>query len=90
MTKTELITLIKQEIADRFEKPLDTIGDDTNVLADLGADSLDMTEILVAIEDKLGVRVDDDNIERLGTAAELAQFLEGYLISIGYNATANN
>lgn len=84
MTKSELIKLIKQEVANRFERPPETISDDAHFIKDLGADSLDMTEILVAVEDKLGVRIDDDRIERLATAAEVAEFLESYLSSIGY------
>jgi acyl carrier protein len=89
MTKSELTALIKQELADRYEKPLDTISDDTDLIEDLGADSLEMTEILVSIEDKLGIRIGDDFVERPITPVTLAEFLESYLASVGYQGVPN-
>ncbi|MGE3541446.1 MAG: acyl carrier protein [Candidatus Tectimicrobiota bacterium] len=90
MTKSELIALIKQELADRYEKPLDTISDDTDLIDDLGVDSLDMTEILVSIEDKLGIRIVDDLVDRPSTPVKLAEFLESYLASVGYQDGPSN
>ncbi|SMF95269.1 acyl carrier protein [Methylomagnum ishizawai] len=90
MTKSELTSFIKQEIADRFEKPLDAISDDTDLIEDMGADSLEMTEILVSIEDKLGVRFEDDTIALLSTPAKLAEFMESYLASIDYHGIPTN
>ncbi|KJV05342.1 acyl carrier protein [Methylocucumis oryzae] len=84
MTKDELILLILKEVAERFGKDFDTLGEDTHFINDLGADSLDMTEILVGVEDALNVRIEDPNIERLVTAGQIAEFLQHYLQSIGY------
>jgi acyl carrier protein len=90
LTKDELVLLIRKEVADRFEKDLDTIGEDTHFVNDLGADSLDMTEILVGVEDALDIRVQDQEIERLVTAGQVAEFLERYLQSIGYKGSESS
>lgn len=87
MTKDELVLLIRKDVADRFEKDLDTVGEDTHFINDLGADSLDMTEILVGVEDALDIRVEDPEVEKLVTAAQVAEFLEHYLQSIDYKSS---
>ena len=55
--------------------PVD-ITEDTNVMEDLGADSLDVMEILVAIEDNFGVAVADDEIPNLKTVRDIVEYVE--------------
>ncbi len=50
--------------------PESTFGDD------LGIDSLTMMEIVVAVEDRFGVRVNDDDIEGLRTIGDAADYIE--------------
>ena len=46
-------------------------------LKDLGVDSLDVASIFLAIQEKLGVRVPDDEIDRLTTVRLITGYLDG-------------
>ena len=52
------------------------ITEDTNVMEDLGADSLDVVEILMAIEENFGVSVSDDEIPNLKTVRDIVEYVE--------------
>ena len=49
---------------------------DSDVIKDLGADSLDVVEILMAIEENFGVSVSDDEIPNLKTVRDLVEYVE--------------
>ncbi|MFY9382028.1 MAG: acyl carrier protein [Eubacteriales bacterium] len=53
-----------------------TINKDTYIMEDLGADSLDVVEILLAIEETTGVNVPDEAIVNIHTVGELAEYVE--------------
>lgn len=59
----ELTTLI----AEKFKVSPDRLRPDTNLVADLGADSLDVVEIVMALEDRLGVSIEDAEAEAVRT-----------------------
>lgn len=47
-------------IADRLSRDKTTITEASNIVADLGADSLDIAEIMMDLEDAFGVKLEDD------------------------------
>ncbi len=51
-------------------------GDYDTLLKDLGVDSLDVTSIFLAIQERLGVRVPDDEIDRLNTIHLITTYLD--------------
>ena len=53
-------------------------GDDDKPLKDLGVDSLDIAGIFLAIQEKLGVRVPDAEIDALDTVQRIAQYIDGH------------
>jgi acyl carrier protein len=54
----------------------ETINDKTNIMDDLGADSLDIVEMLMAIEENFGVTVPDDVIPGLKTVGDILEYVE--------------
>ena len=68
------------KIADIVSKQLgadiDDINDNTNIMDDLGADSLDVVEMLMAIEETFGVSVPDEEIPNLKTVRDLIEYVE--------------
>ena len=52
-----MLEKIKELLAKQLRIDIDTIADDSNIIEDLGADSLDVVEMLMAIEDDLGVNM---------------------------------
>lgn len=61
-------------IADRLSKDKATITDASNVIADLGADSLDIAEIMMDLEDAFGVKLEED--QELKTIGDIVTYIE--------------
>ena len=67
---------IKEILAKQMRIDMDTIADDSNIVEDLGADSLDVVEMLMSIEDNLGIIISDDDAAKLKTVRDVADYLE--------------
>lgn len=61
MTDTDaLATKIKEVIANRLSRSIDEVTDEARFIEDLGADSLDLTELLMTLEEEFNIQLDDD------------------------------
>jgi acyl carrier protein len=63
-------------LAEQIGCDVERIHPGSLLIDDLGADSLDLVEIVLAIEDKTGVPVADDRAETLQTAGDILAYLE--------------
>ena len=72
MTKEE----IKEMIARQLRIDENTIEDDSNIVNDLGADSIDLVEMLMMIEERLGITISDEEALELKTVRDVADFIE--------------
>lgn len=52
------------------------ITPETNIIEDLGADSLDVVELITTMEDEFDIIVTDERIRELYTVGEVAEFME--------------
>ena len=59
---SEIASKVIEVIAERLSKDADGITEASNVIADLGADSLDIAEIMMDLEDAFGVKVEEDRL----------------------------
>ena len=71
-----IIEKVKQLVAEQLGIDVNTIKDDSNILEDLGADSLDIIEMLMTLEDEYGVTIPDDKINQVKTISEIAKLIE--------------
>ena len=71
-----IIEKIKEVLAEQLGIDAKNIKDDANILEDLGADSLDIIEMLMALEDEYGVTIPDDQINKVKTVQEVANLIE--------------
>jgi len=69
-------------IAERLSQDKDAITDESNVIADLGADSLDIAEIMMDMEDAFGIKLEEDN-DTLKTIGDIVTFIEGKVAENG-------
>ncbi|HOQ31108.1 MAG TPA: acyl carrier protein [Candidatus Hydrogenedens sp.] len=61
MTDTDaLVSKIKEVIANRLSRSIDEVTDEARFIEDLGADSLDLTELLMTLEEEFNIQLDDD------------------------------
>ena len=70
---------IKVILADEFEVEEDTITEDTNLQEDLGADSLDVTDLDMTIEDEFEIEIPDTEYENIATVGDLVKFIESLI-----------
>ena len=52
------------------------ITEETSLTDDIGADSLDVVELLMDLEDELGIKIPDDAVQGVTTVGELAEVIE--------------
>lgn len=68
---------VKVILAEQFDVEEDTITMDTNLEEDLSADSLDVVDLLMSIEDEFEIEIPDEEIDSIRTVAELVSYIEG-------------
>jgi acyl carrier protein len=67
---------VKAILAEQFDVEEDKITEATDLQDDLGADSLDVVDLLMSIEDEFEIEVPDDEIENLKTVGALVNYIE--------------
>ena len=67
---------IKKLLADQLDVDENEMTMDTNIAKDLGADSLDVVELLMSIEDEFEVEIPDEEIENIRTIGELTEYIQ--------------
>lgn len=67
---------IKKLLADQLDVDENDMTMDTNIAKDLGADSLDVVELLMSIEDEFEVEIPDEEIENIRTIGELTEYIQ--------------
>ena len=72
MVFEKLRTLLAQQL----EISEDKITMDTNIVDDLGADSLDIVELIMAFEEEFGVEIPDEKAEKIRTVADAVKLLD--------------
>ncbi len=70
------IDTVKKIIAEQLCISTDDIKDDANILEDLGADSLDVVELLMTFEDEFNVSIPDDKLEELKTIPQIVKLID--------------
>ena len=67
---------VKAILAEQFDVEEDKVTADTDLQEDLGADSLDVVDLLMSIEDEFGVEVPVEEIENIKTVGALVSYIE--------------
>ena len=67
---------VKAIVSEQFDVEEDSITPDTNLSEDLEADSLDVVDLLMSIEDEFEIEVPDEEIENIKTVDQLVKYIE--------------
>lgn len=67
---------LRSLLAQQLEISEDKITMDTNIIDDLGADSLDVVELIMSLEDEYGIVITDEAVRELYTVREVVEFVE--------------
>ena len=75
MTRKEIMDKVAETVAETLSIEVGELDESTS-FDDYDADSLDRLEVLVALEDALGVEIDDDDASQLKTVGDLVDAIE--------------
>ena len=70
---------VKAILSEQFDVEEDSITPDTSIVDDLGADSLDVVDLLMSIEDEFEIEVPDSEVENIKTVGELVKYIEEHV-----------
>lgn len=74
-----MLEKIQNMLADALNVPVEKVTPDAKIVEDLGADSLDVVELLSQLEDELNIVIPDEEAEQLSTVADVAAAIEKLL-----------
>ncbi len=69
---------IKGIVAENLNVEESTITDATSFKEDLGADSLDLFELVMALEEKYGVEIPTEDLEQIATVGDVKNYIEAH------------
>ncbi|MBI4974272.1 MAG: acyl carrier protein [Candidatus Omnitrophica bacterium] len=67
---------IRQIIADQLGVKKEEVTDSAKFVDDLGADSLDTVELVMALEEEFGIEIPDEDAEKLATVGDALRYIE--------------
>ncbi len=71
-----IVDKIKSILAEQLDVDAEELTLETDIARDLNADSLDVVEILMSLEDEFSVEIPDEEIENIKTIGDLAEYIE--------------
>jgi acyl carrier protein len=66
---------VKKIIAEQLGVSEDQITDDAKFIEDLGADSLDQVELIMALEEEFGADIPDEDAEKMTTVGKAVEYI---------------
>ena len=69
---------IKAIVAEQLSADPEKITLETSIIDDLGADSLDIVELVMALEEKYGVEIPDEDAEKINTIGDIVNYVESH------------
>jgi acyl carrier protein len=78
MTREEVLDRIREHLATELEVDRDRIAESTRFREDLEADSLDLVELVVELEDSYGVRIPDEEAAKILTVGQAADYVAAH------------
>lgn len=75
MTRGEVFSLVREHLASELEVEADRIEEGTRFKEDLDADSLDLYELVMELEDRYGIAVSEEQAARIETVGDAVSFV---------------
>lgn len=73
---SEVATRVREIIAEQLMVDVEEVVDEANLVDDLGADSLDAVELVMALEQELEIEISDEEAETIKTVGQAIALVE--------------
>ncbi len=74
-SKDEIFEILRKVIVDELDVDPDSVKPGARFQEDLGADSLDLVELTMKLEDEFGIKVPDEDVEKLTTVQSVVDYI---------------
>lgn len=78
MTRDEVLELIRAHLSTELEVEPERIAEGTRFREDLEADSLDLVELIMELEDRYGIRIPDEQAVKILTVGQAADYVAAH------------
>ncbi|NEO54679.1 MAG: acyl carrier protein [Okeania sp. SIO3B5] len=79
MGQDEILDKVQTIVADQLEKKKEEVKPESNFASDLGADSLDTVELVMALEEEFEIEIPDEEAEKISTVQAAVDYIENQL-----------
>ena len=79
MSHEEILAQLKPVVAEQLGVDESEVREDASFTEDLNADSLDLVELIMSLEEKFGLQISDEDAEKLTTVGEAVEFISEHV-----------
>ena len=90
MGESHIAEKVRQIVASQLTVKVDELKPEAHFIEDLGADSLDTVELVMALEGEFGIEIPDEDAEHILTVGKLVDYLEQKLSATKRGGSAND
>jgi len=73
---SEIFESVKEVIIAQLEVDAEKVKMESSLVQDLGADSLDLVEVIMALEEKFELEIEDEDAEKIATVEDIIKYIE--------------
>ncbi len=71
MSREEILEKVRELIADKLGVDKDEVTEEASLVDDLGADSLDLVDLVMVFEEEFNVKIEDEELENIKTVKDV-------------------
>ncbi len=75
MSRDEILAKLKAIVSEQLDVPEEKVTEDAKFQEDLGADSLDVVELVMKLEDEFGIEIPEEDAEKIATVKDAVEYI---------------
>ncbi len=76
MSNNSVFDKVKELLCDQLDVEEDAVTMEASIIDDLGADSLDVVDLVMSLEDEFDAEIPDEDVEGMKTVGDIVKFIE--------------